>query len=119
MIRYLSICFVLTQLIAGCNSTVEPGYNFDALLDAYGEVWNTGDLDPLDTLVSTDFEFRYNSSGPAFGIEPLIGAIQATRQPFTDFELVLIDQRPAGNNACHITGEWISYSDIEWATGID
>jgi hypothetical protein len=148
MIRYLFICIVLAQLIAGCNRAIEPGYNFNDLLDAYGTVWNTGDLDPLDSLVSVDFEFRYNSSGPATGIEPLVGAIQATRQPFTDFELALIDQRPAGDNVClitweitgkkkadgeafrsvgfsvifheagKITGEWISYSDIEWATGI-
>ena len=139
---------VLTFLLAGCVEPVQPTYDFDTLLNAYGEVWNSGDLASLDTLVAGDFDYRYNSSGPYAGVSYLIRGIEATRDPFNNFSLVLREKSEVSDTVClitweitgnrksdgeafksegfsvifhaegKITGEWISFSDIEWITGL-
>ena len=98
--------------------------------------------------MAEDFDYRYNSSGPYAGKATLISAIEATRDPFTDFSLVLKDSWEVSDTVClitweitgnkksdgetfksegfsvifhadgKITGEWISYSDIDWVTGM-
>ena len=140
---------ILTYLfLTSCQLDPPKEYDFDALLDAYGNVWNTGDMESLDTLVTDDFEVRINSSGPAIGKAHLIQSIEASRKAYADFKIVLKDKFMVGDNVClitweitgystsdnepfsvigfsvifhgdgRITGEWISYSDIEWAEGL-
>ena len=148
MIRKLVFSLAIASLLAGCSDIPEPGYDFDTLLNAYGEVWNSGDVSSLDTLVSEDFDYRYNSSGPYTGLPPLINGIESTRAPFTDFALVLKDKSEVSDTVCLITweitgnrktdgeafnsvgfsvifhkeglitGEWLSFSDIDWVTGL-
>ena len=134
--------------LTGCQSEPTKEYDFNALLDAYGDVWNTGDIESLDTLVTDDFEVRFNSSGPAIGKAHLIQTIESSRKAYADFKIVLKEKSMVGDNVClitweitgnsrsdqepfsivgfsvifhgdgRITGEWISYSDIEWAAGL-
>ena len=148
MVHKLAIILVIASFLAGCSDIPEPSYDFDALLNAYGEVWNSGDVSSLDTLVSKDFDYRYNSSGPHTGLSPLISSIESSRDPFTDFSLVLKDKSEVSDTVCLITweitgnrktdgepfnsvgfsvifhseglitGEWISFSDMDWVTGL-
>ncbi len=139
---------ITASLLAGCNLATQSENDFNALLNAYGEVWNTGFFNGLDTLVAENFDFRYNSSGPFTGIKPLISGIESTRDPFTDFSLILKEKWEVCDTVCLInweisgnrktdnepfynkgfsvifhsdgiiTGEWISYSEIDWITGL-
>jgi len=148
MIRSLLVSLIILTLVAGCNESSTPEYDFNALLDAYGEAWNTGDIESLDTLVTEDFEVRMNSSGPANGKAHLIQSIEASRKAYADFKIILKNKSMVGDNVClitweitgysrsdnepfsivgfsvifhadgRITGEWISYSDLEWALGL-
>jgi hypothetical protein len=148
MTRKLVFSLVMLALLSGCSENPGPSYDLDALVNAYGEVWNSGDFAPLDTLVTEEFEFRYNSSGPLTGVEPLINEIKATREPFTDFSLTLKDLSEVSDTVClidweitgnrkgdggafrsmgfsvlfhaegRVAGEWISFSDIGWVTGL-
>ena len=79
---------------------------------------------------------------------PLIGGIESTRAPFNDFSLVLKEKSEVSDTVCLITweitgnrktdgepfnstgfsvifhskglitGEWISFSDVGWVTGL-
>lgn len=148
MLQKLIVFLVFTFLLGGCVEPALPAYDFDKLLNAYGEVWNSGDLEPLDTLVSPDFDYRVNSSGPYSGVSPLMRSIESTRNPFDNFSLVLKEKSEVSDTVClitweingnrkfdgeafksegfsvifhadgKITGEWISFSDMDWLTGL-
>lgn len=148
MIRKLTLLLIILCFLSACTSVQEPVYDLESLLNAYGEVWNSGDLAPLDTLVTDDCSIRFNSSGPFTGKQHLISGIEATRDPFSDFSLEITDLTAVSDTVClidweikarrktdgeaftctgfstifhsggRITGEWISYSEIDWVTGL-
>ena len=80
------------------------------LLNAYVNAWNTGILDPLDTLVSQDFELRITPDfRPIIGIDSLKDEILGTRRHFQDFTIHLKQKSSAGINVCLITWEIVAH----------
>lgn len=67
--------------------------NIEPVVDSYLEVWNTGNLNSLDSIVTQNFELRINPTfKPLVGIDSLKKAIMNTRNMFPDFN-VIIDQK--------------------------
>lgn len=60
----------------------------DTSLEIYLDIWNNGDLEPLDTVTSENFELRINPTfKPMIGRDKLREAISKSHYTFPDFSV--------------------------------
>jgi predicted ester cyclase len=72
------------------------------IVDAYGEVWNTGNLDALDAIIDPQFVRHASSSGTTSavaGLDALKKVIANLRTTYPDFHMTLDEEIYAGEKA--------------------
>lgn len=97
--RLISVLLILITLFlfSTCQEQ-KQAVNSEPLIKSYVEVWNTGDIDKLDSIVTKNFELRIDPSfEPLVGIDSLKKAIMDTRKMFPDFTVNLQKHIPAGD----------------------
>jgi steroid delta-isomerase-like uncharacterized protein len=78
-------------LTSGCQEQKDYSQELKPLIDKYVEVWNSGNVDELDAVMSTDF-VRHARSTSADGLENIKKLITGSRTAFPDLYLVLTDE---------------------------
>jgi len=85
LINALIITFVF---IAGCQQQTDYSKELKPLFDKYYEVWETGNLDELDTIIGPNF-VRHSDKGTSVeGLENLKKMISGFRTAFPDLKVV-------------------------------
>jgi predicted ester cyclase len=84
---------ILTVLIFfnGCQQQKDYSKELKPLVDKYVAVWNTGNVDDLDNVMSSNF-VRHAESSSAEGLDNIKKLITGSRTSFPDLHLVLIDE---------------------------
>lgn len=91
------IFFIALFLFSSCQEQ-KKGINIEPVVKSYVEVWNTGDVDKLDSIVTQNFELRIDPTfKPLIGIDSLKNVIMSTRKMFPDFTVNLEKHIPAGD----------------------
>jgi ketosteroid isomerase-like protein len=91
-IIWISLCSSLIWIIllSSCTSKPSPKNVNASLANAFISVWNTGDVNSLDTLLSTDFVRHSTPSSEAgavvSGIEGMKSAVLVTRKAVSEFD---------------------------------
>lgn len=102
--------------LAGASPAPGEGSMTD-ILRAYAEVWNMGDLDRLDDLVTEDFQ-RHGGFGPADSRAKLKRVIEGSRGFYRDLDIEVHDavaNPDEGAMRWRFTGGW-GKSDFEFDT---
>lgn len=84
----LTISIILTT---GCQQQKDYSQELKPLIDKYVEVWNSGNVDELDAIMSTNF-VRHAGPTSADGLENIKKLIAGSRTAFPDLYLVLTDE---------------------------
>jgi len=114
MNRIFFLCFTALAFFSGCKEEQVFQYDLEGLLNAYVNVWNTGDLEALDSLVTEKFELRINPTfRPVVGIDSLKNEIMMTRRHFQDFTIHPKEKSSAGINVCLITWEIVAHKKTD------
>ena len=93
----LSIFLILVFLFSACQEQKKV-VDITPVIKSYVEVWNTGDVNKLDSIVTQNFELRIVPEfKPLIGIDSLKKAITQTRKMFPDFTVNLEKHIPAGD----------------------
>jgi predicted ester cyclase len=84
---------ILTVLIFsnGCQEQKDYTTDLKPLVDKYVEVWNTGEVNELDAVMSTGF-VRNAGSTSANGLDEIKKLVTGTRTAFPNIHLVLTDE---------------------------
>ena len=91
------IFLIMLFLFSACQEQKKV-INIEPVIKSYVEVWNTGDVEKLDSLVSQNFELRIIPTfKPMVGIDSLKKAISETRKMFPDFTVNLKQHIPTGD----------------------
>jgi steroid delta-isomerase-like uncharacterized protein len=70
------------------------------MIDAYIEIWNTGDLEALDAIVDPQFEYRMTPSFKATtGIDSLKQLVTYYRTAYPDFHITILEEIYAEDKA--------------------
>ena len=86
------LLLTITILIAfGCQQQMDHPKELKPLVDKYVEVWNNGNVDELDAVMSENF-VRHAESTSAEGLENVKKLITGSRTAFPDIHLVLTDE---------------------------
>ena len=102
--RVLLVISVTAIFFDSCQ-TVPQKKNMEPLINAYINVWNTGNLSALDTLAAKNFELRIDPEfKPIIGLDSLKKAIEGTRKMFPDFKVILDKKIAAGDSV--LLGTW-------------
>jgi len=95
----IAFLFLIVQFSTSCQKA-DYEKQINPLLDKYLEAWNTGNLEALDAITSTDFELRIN---PDFelktGQKLLKEEITNTRNAFPDFNIQVDKKLFVGDSA--------------------
>ena len=78
-------------LTSGCQEQKDYSQELKPLIDKYVEVWNSGNVDELDAVMSTDF-VRHAKSTSDDGLKNIKKLITGSRTAFPDLYLVLTDE---------------------------
>ena len=84
----LSTIIIILIFITGCQQQKDYSKELQPLTDKYVEVWNGGNPDSLDAIMSKDFVYHSNSSPDANGIEGIKKVIASFRTAYPDAKLV-------------------------------
>ncbi len=80
--------------LLGCQEPPPPPDPADTLrpvVEAYADVWNTGDVDRLDSLVVPSFQRHSTGTTSADGLDSLKASITNFRTAYPDFKVTLDD----------------------------
>lgn len=106
--NYLRYFLILTGsifFISSCQ-VQEQKKNIEPVIDAYVDVWNTGNLNSLDTIVVPNFELRIDPTfEPLVGLDSLKKTIANTRKMFPDFKVIIDKKIITGDTVA--LGTWI------------
>ena len=85
--------FILLGLVItfGCQQpdpVQEATARLQPIVNAYVEVWNTGNVDTLDDIITPEF-VRHAPTGMVVGLDSLKNAIATTRTAFPDFNVTI------------------------------
>ena len=78
-------------LTSGCQEQKDYSQELKPLIDKYVELWNSGNVDLLDAVMSTDF-VRHAKSTSDDGLKNIKKLITGSRTAFPDLYLVLTDE---------------------------
>lgn len=96
-LNFLPIFLIFLFLFSACQEQKKV-VNIEPLVKSYVDVWNTGDVDKLDSIVTQNFELRIDPDfNPIVGIDSLKKEILNTRKMFPDFTVNLEKHIPAGD----------------------
>jgi hypothetical protein len=91
--------FIL-QLSTSCQKQKDYKTTINPILDRFVEVWNTGNLEQLDAVMSPEFELRMTPDFiPKIGRELLEEEIINMRKAFPDFNLDVTEKLFVGDSA--------------------
>ena len=94
---FILVVSILLFFFSACQEQKKE-VNIEPVIKSYIEVWNTGDVDKLDTIVTQNFELRIDPTfNPLIGIDSLKKEITVTRKMFPDFTVNLEKHIPAGD----------------------
>lgn len=82
---------ILLLFIISCQEQKDYSIELKPLVDKYVEVWNNGNVDELDTIMTDNF-MRHAESTSADGLENLKKLITNSRTAFPDINLTLTDE---------------------------
>ena len=88
----LAAIFIAFIFVSGCQQQKEYSKELKPVGDKYVEVWNGGNPDNLDAIMSKDFVYHSNSNPPVNGIEGIKKVIASFRSAFPDQKLVLKEE---------------------------
>ena len=84
---YFLTLIVSVFFISSCQ-VQEQKKNIEPVIDAYVNVWNTGNINDLDTIAVSNFELRMDPTfEPIIGLDSLKKEITDTRKTFPDFKV--------------------------------
>lgn len=99
----IALALVLSSLIAGC-ARPDPLEQLKPLIDRYVRVWNTGDFNGLEEVVSAQFELRMGPQfNPVRSVDSLKSIITYWRTAYPDFHITLDELIYAPNV---VTARW-------------
>ena len=82
----LSLLLLVSIFLLSACQEQKKTENIDPLVNSYLEMWNTGNLIAIDSIVTQNFELRIDPSfEPIIGIDSLKKTILNTRAMFPDF----------------------------------
>lgn len=86
----LYACLLCLILLSSCTSNSSPKVDNTALANAFISVWNTGEVNSLDTLLTPDFVRHSTPNSEAgaevSGIEGMKSAVLVTRKAVSEFD---------------------------------
>jgi len=86
------LLLTITIILApSCQQQKDYSQELKPLIDKYVEVWNSGNVDELDAVMSPDF-IRHAGSTSADGLENIKKLITGSRTAFPNLYLVLTDE---------------------------
>ena len=95
----LPVLLIILFILSACQEQKRV-VNIEPVIKSYIEVWNTGDVNKLDSIVTQNFELRIVPEfKPLIGIDSLKKVITETRKMFPDFTVHLEKHIPAGDTA--------------------
>ncbi len=98
------ILSILVFLFSACQEQKKE-VNIEPVVNSYVDVWNTGDVDKLDSIVTQNFELRIDPTfKPLIGIDSLKKAIMETRKMFPDFTVNIEQKILTGDTV--LLGTW-------------
>lgn len=83
--------FIVMIFLNGCQQQKDYPKELKPLVDKYVAVWNTGNVDELDNVMSSNF-VRHAESTSAEGLDNIKKLITGSRTSFPDLHLVLTDE---------------------------
>ena len=90
---------VVFCFISGCAQP-DPALRYQTLLQGYLDAWNTGNVENLERIVSSDFEFRMTPQFQALvGLDSLKAEIGLYRTAYPDFHIEVIETVYSDNAA--------------------
>ena len=89
--------------VTGCHSKSNVSNKLKPLVYKYVEVWNSGNLGQLDSIIDLNFVYHSNQSPIVNGIDELKKVITNFRSSFPDMKLTLTDEIYSENEA---SGMW-------------
>ncbi|MCW8805163.1 MAG: ester cyclase [Ignavibacteriaceae bacterium] len=85
------LLIIVIVVFSGCQQQKDYSRELKPLVDKYVEVWNTGKVDELDAVMSSDF-VRQAGQTSADGLDKIKELITGIRTTFPDLHLVLTDE---------------------------
>ncbi len=86
----LYTCLLVLIILSSCKSNYTPKNDNASLANAFISVWNTGEVNSLDTLLSPDFVRHSTPTSEAgaivSGIEGMKSAVLVTRKAVSEFD---------------------------------
>src|SRR4030067_1396383 len=80
--------FIVSVFFISSCQVQEQKKNIEPVIDAYVNVWNTGNINDLDTIAVSNFELRMDPTfEPIIGLDSLKKEITDTRKTFPDFKV--------------------------------
>jgi predicted ester cyclase len=95
----ISILIMTVLIITGCKQKSHASNELKPLAYKYVEVWNSGNLGELDSIIDLNFVYHSNQSPVVNGIDGLKKVITGFRAAFPDMKLVFTDEIYSENEA--------------------
>jgi len=87
----LSMWIMAFVFFAGCQQKQDPSLKLKPLVDKYVGVWNRGNLEELDAIMTSNFAYHSNQSADVNGIDGLKKVISEFRTAYPDLSIVVND----------------------------
>ena len=84
----IAVIIIAFIFVAGCQQQKDYSKEYKPLADKYVDVWNGGNPDSLDAIMSKDFVYNSNSMPAVKGLEGIKKVIASFRTAFPDAKLV-------------------------------
>ena len=95
----ISVLIITFLIITGCKQKSNASNELKPLAYKYVEVWNSGNLGELDSIIDLNFVYHSNQSPSVNGVDGLKKVITGFRAAFPDMKLVLTDEIYSANEA--------------------
>lgn len=104
------LCWIALMLCLAGVSRAAEAVNREALITAYVDIWNSGELDRLDEIVATDFQRHAGPDESCRSLSDLGKLITQSRAIWSNLQITIDDQMTAGENGA-FRGEFYGVHD--------
>ncbi len=101
----LASALIMFALVTAGRTQTDAAAKLSMMIEAYAQVWNTGEVSGLNALVAPNFSRHTNSGNPysATSLDSLKRAITNLRATYPDFKVTLTEVIAASDK---VVGRW-------------
>lgn len=101
----MTAALIMFALVTTGRTQTDAAEKLSMMIEAYAQVWNTGEVSALSALVAPSFARHTNSGNPysATSLDSLKRAITNLRVTYPDFKVTLTEVIAAGDK---VVGRW-------------